>query len=249
MSILGAGGGVVAAVAAALLLNARYAAIGVAIGPSFRGPLWRRLVESQLIVDESWALSVDRDGVARPAVLVGAGTTLWIVWTGGTIIGGLAGGALGDPATLGLDGAFPALFLALLAPQVRDRRADPACSRRRTDSRRDRGLPRRLESTMRTAWLAVTIVGAGTVLLKSTGRVLFAGRSLPRRWLGLLRLLAPALLAALVVTQTFGAGRSLALDPRAAGLGAAVAAVLLRAPLLLVIVVAAVATALVRALS
>jgi hypothetical protein len=98
------------------------------------------------------------------------------------------------------------------------------------------------------AWIAVCVVGGGTILLKSIGPVLLAGRTLPPRAMSLLALLAPALLAALVVTQTFASGRSLVLDPRAAGLAAAGAAVLLRAPLLLVVVVAAVATAVVRAL-
>lgn len=101
---------------------------------------------------------------------------------------------------------------------------------------------------MSTAWLTVVIVGAGTVLLKSTGPVLLSGRSLPPRAMGLLSMLAPALLAALVVTEAFSSGRALVLDPRAAGLGAAGLAVLLRAPLLVVIVVAAVVTALARAL-
>lgn len=123
VSILGGGGGLAAAVLAALLLNARYGAVSVAVGPSFRGGLVKRLLASQLIVDESWAVSVRRDGRINPQVLIGAGATLWVFWTGGTVIGGLAGGALGDPAKLGLDGAFPALFLALLAPQVNSRRA------------------------------------------------------------------------------------------------------------------------------
>jgi len=122
ISVLGAAGGVGAAVAAALLLNTRYAAIGISVGPRFGGSLGRRLVESQLIVDESWAVSVRPDGHVEPGVLVGAGATLWLGWTGGTIVGAFAGGALGDPGRLGLDGAFPALFLALLAPQLRDRR-------------------------------------------------------------------------------------------------------------------------------
>ena len=85
---------------------------------------------------------------------------------------------------------------------------------------------------MSTACLTVAIVGAGTVLLKSAGPVLLSGRSLPPRAMGLLSMLAPALLAALVVTETFSSGRSLVFDPRAAGLGAAGVAVLLRAPLL-----------------
>ena len=94
----------------------------------------------------------------------------------------------------------------------------------------------------------MAIVGAGTIALKSAGPVLLGGRSLPRRLSDLLALLAPALLAALVITQAFSHGRHLVLDARAAGVGAAGIAVLLRAPLLAVIVVAAAATALVRAL-
>jgi predicted branched-subunit amino acid permease len=55
-------------------------------------------------------------------VLVGAGALLFVAWTGGTAIGAIGGEALGDPDTLGLDAAFPALFLALLVPQLRGRR-------------------------------------------------------------------------------------------------------------------------------
>ena len=128
VSILGTGGGLAAAVVAALLLNARYGAISVAIGPRFHGGVLRRLVESQLIVDESWAVSVGPDGQIARRVLIGAGGTLWIFWTAGTVAGALAGGAIGDPNRLGLDGAFPALFLALLAPQLRGRRAIAAAA-------------------------------------------------------------------------------------------------------------------------
>jgi branched-subunit amino acid transport protein len=101
---------------------------------------------------------------------------------------------------------------------------------------------------MSSAWLTVAVVGAGTMVLKSAGPVLLGGRELPPRLAGLLATLAPALLAALVVTQAFATGRQLVFDPRAAGLGAAAVAVLLRAPLIVVIVVAAAATAVVRAL-
>ncbi|TML84633.1 MAG: branched-chain amino acid permease [Actinobacteria bacterium] len=128
VSILGTGGGLAAAVVAALLLNARYGAISVSVAPGFRGSLLRRLVESQLIVDESWAVSVQPDGRVERGVLLGAGATLWIFWTTGTVAGAVAGEAIGDPNRLGLDGAFPALFLALLAPQLRSRRAVAAAA-------------------------------------------------------------------------------------------------------------------------
>jgi branched-subunit amino acid transport protein len=92
----------------------------------------------------------------------------------------------------------------------------------------------------------VLVVGAGTIALKGAGPVLLGGRRLPPAVAGPLSLLAPSLLAALVVTQTFADGRRLVLDARAAGVAAAAVAIALRAPLLVVVVVAAVATALVR---
>ena len=122
-SILGAGGGVAAAVAAAALLNARYAPISLSVASEFQGSPGRRLVESQLIVDESWAISRRPDGRYDRRLLVGAGLVLYACWVGGTLVGAAAGEALGDPESLGLDAAFPALFLALLVPQIRGRRA------------------------------------------------------------------------------------------------------------------------------
>jgi len=122
-SILGTGGGVAAAVLAAALLNARYAPISVSVASLFEGSPLRRLVESQLIVDESWALSRRPDGRFDRHLLIGAGVVLYVCWVGGTAVGAIGGEALGDPASLGLDAAFPALFLALLVPQVRSRRA------------------------------------------------------------------------------------------------------------------------------
>ena len=72
------------------------------------------------------------------------------------------------------------------------------------------------------------------------------GRTYPPRTRAVLSLLAPAVLAALIVTQTVGQNTSLVLDERLAGLAAAAAAVALRAPMLAVLAVAAVATATTR---
>jgi len=125
-SILGASGGTAAAIAAAVLLNARYAPISISVAQLFQGPRLRRLLESQLIVDESWALSSRGDGRFDRRILLGAGLLLYVSWVGGTAVGVLAGDALGDPRDIGLDGAFPALFLALLVPQLRSPRARAA---------------------------------------------------------------------------------------------------------------------------
>ncbi len=119
-SVLEDGGALVAAIAAAVLLNLRYLAIGVSVAPSLRGSAPRRLVESQLVVDESWAIG-QRDGRIDRDRVVGAGIVLMACWCLGTVGGVLAGSALGDPDDYGLDAMFPALFLALLAGQVHGR--------------------------------------------------------------------------------------------------------------------------------
>ncbi len=121
VSILGAAGGSASAIAAALLLNARYVPIGVSVAQGFSGGILRRLLGAQLVVDESWAIA-NRQKFQFP-VLAGAGLVLYVAWNSGTAAGVLGGGALGDPRRLGLDAAFPALFLALLVPQVRTRRS------------------------------------------------------------------------------------------------------------------------------
>ena len=120
-SIIDDGGGVLAAVVAAILLNARYAPMSIAVAPLFAGSRLGRLVTAQLIVDESWALSARGPGRFDVAVLFGVGLLFYPLWVGGTALGALAGDVVGDPERLGLDAAFPALFLALLVPQARGR--------------------------------------------------------------------------------------------------------------------------------
>lgn len=123
VSTLETGGAVAAAIVAAVLLNARYAPISVSVAPLFSGSRLRRLFESQLIVDESWVMSRRPDGRFDRRILIGAGAVLYVVWVTGTAVGVLVGDAIADPETLGLDAAFPALFLALLVPQLSSRRA------------------------------------------------------------------------------------------------------------------------------
>jgi 4-azaleucine resistance transporter AzlC len=127
-SVLAGGGGPVTAILAALLLNARYLPIGVSVARFMLGGRVARFVQSQLVVDESWAIAARGGGEFDPHRLVGAGVVLWCAWVAGTVIGVLGGEALGDPAALGLDAAFPALFLALLVPQLGARRARAAAA-------------------------------------------------------------------------------------------------------------------------
>jgi branched-subunit amino acid transport protein len=92
---------------------------------------------------------------------------------------------------------------------------------------------------MTSAWIAVAGVGAATIALKGAGPLVFARRPLPGWVQAIMPLLAPCLLAALVIGQTLGDGRSLTVDARVAGVAAAAVALLLRAPLLLVLALAA----------
>lgn len=100
---------------------------------------------------------------------------------------------------------------------------------------------------MSPAWTIVALVGVATVAIKGAGPLLVGGRDLPPAALGVLRLLAPALLSALVVTSVFASGGRLVVDERAVGIAVAFAALLVRAPMLVAVALAAAATALVRA--
>ena len=97
-------------------------------------------------------------------------------------------------------------------------------------------------------WAVISIVGAGTIVFKSAGPVLLGTRELPPRIALVVDVLAPAMLAALVVTQTVGGDREIVLDERLAGIAAGAVAVWLRAPLLVVMAVAAAAAGLIRLL-
>jgi branched-subunit amino acid transport protein len=99
-------------------------------------------------------------------------------------------------------------------------------------------------------WMTVVVLALVTAAIRAAGPVLVGGRELHPRLFGVIALLAPALLAALVVTETFGGPEgSLEADERAAGVAAAGAAIAFRAPILLVIAIAAAVTALARAIA
>lgn len=120
-SVLSTGGTLAAAIVAAVLLNTRYVPIGISVAPALQGPAWRRLLRAQLVVDESWAIGHLGGGRYDASRILGAGLVLYPTWVLSTGAGSVAGDVLGDPSRLGLDVAFPALFLALLAGQVRGR--------------------------------------------------------------------------------------------------------------------------------
>jgi predicted branched-subunit amino acid permease len=126
LSVLTAGGGAGTAITAGLLMNARFIPMGFAVGPSLRGrPLWRAL-QGQAVIDASWALASRGGGRFDRLILLGATPPQVSAWMLGTLLGVLGGDLLGDPQALGLDAIFPAFYLALLAEELRNRRALPA---------------------------------------------------------------------------------------------------------------------------
>ena len=101
---------------------------------------------------------------------------------------------------------------------------------------------------MTSVWIVVAVVGLGTIAVKGAGPVLLGGRPMPEGFVSVVELLAPALLAALVAVQTFGDGQDLVIDERLIGVAAAGIALWRKAPLLVVVLIAAAATAIARAL-
>ena len=189
-SILDSGGGAAAAIVAAVLLNARYVPQSLAVASIFPGSRRRRFLESQLIVDESWALS-GRTGRFDYGVLAGAGILLYVLW----VVGHRARHGHrrparpgGDRPRCGLPGALPRAARAVPAqpPRARDRarrggdhaRAAPGLAARCPDRR---GQPRLPDRAAPVTWLVIAVVGLATMLFKASGPVLLGRRELPPR--------------------------------------------------------------------
>jgi predicted branched-subunit amino acid permease len=112
---------------AAVVMSATTFAGAAQFASIFPGGKFRRLAESQAIVDESWALAGRRGRFEWP-ILVGSGLVFYVLWVGSTAAGTAVGGILEDPNALGLDAAFAALFLALAVPYLRETRARQAAA-------------------------------------------------------------------------------------------------------------------------
>ncbi len=120
VDVLGDGGTVAAAVTAGVLLNLRSLAFGVAMAPVLTGPVWKRALMAQLMIDESTAV-----GTARPEPrwrrygYLAAGLGVFALWNLTTLLGVTAISSSGDLIERsGLDAAAPAAFLALVWPRL-----------------------------------------------------------------------------------------------------------------------------------
>ena len=123
VGVVAAGGAPLSGAATALLLGTRNTLYGLRMAPllSWRG--WRRVGAAHLLIDESTAMSVSRPTTQTARLgFLGTGLSVFVLWNLATLLGALAGGAIGDPRTLGLDAAVGAAFLALLWPRLHDAR-------------------------------------------------------------------------------------------------------------------------------
>ncbi|MCU1692820.1 MAG: AzlC family protein [Frankiales bacterium] len=119
IAVLAAGGGVGSAVLAAALMNSRFLAMGVALGPSLPGGRLRRAVQGQAVVDSSWAMAARGDGTFDRTWMFGHSAAQYVAWVAGTTLAVVRVGV--DVQALGLDAVFPTFFLALLLAELRDR--------------------------------------------------------------------------------------------------------------------------------
>jgi predicted branched-subunit amino acid permease len=118
LTIIGAGGGLGAALGAAALMNSRFLPMGIAFAPSLPGRPLSRAAQGQTVVDVSLVVARDGEGGYDRGLLFGSSAIQYSTWVGGTAVGALAGSVIGDPQRLGLDAVYPAFFLALMIGEL-----------------------------------------------------------------------------------------------------------------------------------
>ena len=121
VGIVAAGGSLVAATIAGLLVNTRHVPFGLAISDVIGGG-WRRVPGSHLMTDENVAFALGQDDPRqRRAAYWAGGIGIFVCWNLGVLIGAAAGSVITNTDAFGLDAAFPAVLLALVLPALRDR--------------------------------------------------------------------------------------------------------------------------------
>lgn len=123
LGIMTTGGGLLAGVAAGLVLNMRHIPYGMAIGDLYWTGLRSRVLGTHMLLDQSTAFALAAGEDRRRARLAfwTVGAAVFVAWNIGTVVGAVAGQFIADPAALGLDAALPAILLALVLPGLRDR--------------------------------------------------------------------------------------------------------------------------------
>jgi predicted branched-subunit amino acid permease len=121
--VAAAGGPPLSGAVTAVLLGTRNTLYGLRLAPLLAWSGWRRVGAAQLLIDESTAMAVTRSHTAAARVgFLTTGLSIFVLWNLFTLVGAVAGNAIGDPRSFGLDAAVGAAFLGLLWPRLRDRR-------------------------------------------------------------------------------------------------------------------------------
>lgn len=105
-----------------LLVNLRHLLYGLNLGRGSRLGKGAELLAAHLLTDEAFGVTV-ASGRHGGLYLIGAGTSVFVIWNVGTLAGALLSAQIPDPAALGVDFVFPLAFLALLLPLLRNRPA------------------------------------------------------------------------------------------------------------------------------
>jgi 4-azaleucine resistance transporter AzlC len=122
--MLAAGASPLAIVVTTYVVNMRHYLMAATLAPAFRGfPRGWLAVVAHVVNDESFAIAVTRRNPPDPWEYIGSAAAICGAFPAGVVVGTQLGGLVADPARWGLDFAFPAVFLALVAAQLR-RRAD-----------------------------------------------------------------------------------------------------------------------------
>jgi predicted branched-subunit amino acid permease len=121
IGVVGAGGGAFSAIATAAMLGSRNALYGIQMAPILEVRGLRRLLSAHITIDESTGVALSQKPRGIAAMRVGfwvTGLGVFVFWNAFTLLGALGAKALGNPASWGLDGAVPAVFLGLLWPRL-----------------------------------------------------------------------------------------------------------------------------------
>lgn len=118
VGVVAAGGAPMSGAATALMLGTRNTLYGLKLASLLRLTGWRRVFGAQLVIDESTAMSLKPSPANARTGFFATGASVFVLWNLATFVGALAGQAIGDPTTYGLDAAVPAAFLALVWPRL-----------------------------------------------------------------------------------------------------------------------------------
>src|SRR6201996_4730514 len=234
VGLAAAGATPIAAALAGLLVNSRHLPYGLALPPGVTGQRWGKLLGTHVMNDESvvFALAQPELPVKRAAYWA-CGLGVLACWPGGAGLGALIGSVVHDTNAFGLDAMFPAVILALIVKDLRDARTRRAAL--------EGGAPPLVVAALATR-------AAGTYAARLSGQLLRARITFPPRAAKLLEAAAVIMLAALVATTALTEGHGFSGFARPAGVLVAGILAWRKAPFLVVVLAAAVVTALLRIL-